>query len=64
MSFLAYSQSGYIPFHRTINWTMRKIPFARRLGVWSDDLLGYGKPNPKDKWWLDLELVDDEYHKR
>ena len=25
-----------------------------------DDLLGYGKPEPELKWWLDLEDVDGE----
>ncbi|MBW1775860.1 MAG: reductive dehalogenase [Deltaproteobacteria bacterium] len=45
-------------FHRTINWTMRHVPAARRFGVWGDDLMGYGRPDPKKKWWLDLENVD------
>lgn len=48
----------YTAFHRTANWTMRHIPFARRYGAWGDDLLGYGKPDPGRKWWLDLEEVD------
>jgi len=50
----------YTPFHRAINWTMRHVPFARRFGVWGDDLMGYGKPEPGKKWWLDLEAVDGE----
>jgi hypothetical protein len=37
------------------------MPFARRIGIWADDLFGYGKPNKKNKWWLDLELIDDEF---
>lgn len=45
----------YTPFHRAINWTMRNVKFARRFGVWGDDLMGYGKPDDKNKWWLDLE---------
>jgi len=45
-------------FHRTINWTMRNVPAARNLGIWGDDLLGYGKPDSSRKWWLDLEEVD------
>ncbi|MDJ0763353.1 MAG: reductive dehalogenase [Myxococcota bacterium] len=48
----------YTPFHRAINWSMRKIPFLRRFGVWGDDLLGYGKADYDQKWWLDLEEVD------
>jgi hypothetical protein len=31
---------------------------ARRFAVWGDDLLGYGKPEEKYKWWYDLEDVD------
>ena len=44
----------YTPFHRFIQWTMINIPFARRFAVWGDDLLGYGKPDLKYKWWFDL----------
>ena len=44
--------------HRTINWAMRNIPIARRLGVWGDDLLGYGQVEEEYKWWYDLEEVD------
>ena len=50
----------YTPFHRSVNLAMRHIPMARRLGIWGDDLLGYGKPDPERKWWLDLEDVDGE----
>ncbi len=45
----------YTPFHRAVNWTMRHIKFARRFGIWGDDLMGYGKPDYKNKWWFDLE---------
>jgi hypothetical protein len=31
---------------------------ARRIAVWGDDLFGYGKPRPEEKWWFDLEEVD------
>jgi reductive dehalogenase len=48
----------YTPFHRTVSWAMRRIPAARRLAIWGDDLLGYGKPHYEEKWWLDLEDVD------
>jgi hypothetical protein len=24
--------------------------------------MGYGKPDPRRKWWLDLEEVDGELH--
>ena len=48
----------FTPFHRMINWTMRHFPLTRRVAIWADDLMGYGKPKPKLKWWLDLEQVD------
>jgi len=48
----------YTPFHRLVQWSMRNIPVARRFAVWGDDLLGYGQPKLKNKWWLDLEEVD------
>ena len=51
----------FTPFHRSIMWTMRHFPFARRFAVWGDDLMGYGKPKPEDKWWFDLEDVNGEF---
>jgi reductive dehalogenase len=48
----------FTPFHRVIQWTMRKIPAARNFAAWGDRLLGYDKPNRENKWWLDLEDVD------
>ena len=48
----------YTPFHRSVNWLMRHSGVARSVAVWGDDLLGYGKAHPEDKWWLDLEDVD------
>lgn len=50
----------FTPFHRTVNWFMRKVPATRRMGIWFDDLLGYHKPTPSRKWWLDLELKNGE----
>lgn len=46
------------PFHRFVMWAMRNVPAARRLAIWGDDLMGYGKPKLKNKWWFDLEEVD------
>jgi hypothetical protein len=37
---------------------MRKFPALRKIGIWADDLFGYGKPNYTQKWWLDLERVN------
>lgn len=48
------------PFHRMVNWAVRHFPFTRRMAIWADDLMGYGKPRAKRKWWLDLELVNGE----
>jgi 3-chloro-4-hydroxyphenylacetate reductive dehalogenase len=38
-----------------VNWTMRHVGPARKLGILGDDLLGYGKPDYRNKWWFDLE---------
>lgn len=46
------------PFHRTVNWIIRRLPITRRMVIKADDIIGYGKPKPKWKWWLDLEKVD------
>ena len=48
------------PLHRTINWMLRNIPLSRGIAVKDDDWFGYGKPEPELKWWLDLELIDDQ----
>ena len=45
----------YTPFHRSVNWMLRNIPSSRDLAVRADDWFGYGKPDPKRKWWLDIE---------
>lgn len=50
----------FTPMHRAVNWAMRNVPPARRLAIWGDDLLGYGKADPARKWWLDLEDVGGE----
>ncbi len=48
------------PLHRMVNWTVRHVPFSRGLAIKADDLMGYGKPKPEWKWWLDLEDVDGD----
>ncbi len=50
----------YTPFHRAVNWVMRHSAPARSLGIWGDDLLGYGKPDYGKKWWFDLEDVNGD----
>ena len=47
-------------FHRLVGKTMMHIPFARRFGMWGDDMMGYGKPKPEWQWWMDLEESDGE----
>ena len=40
--------------HRLAMWAAIKLPFCRRLLIWLDDAMGYGKRNPIKRWWLDL----------
>ncbi len=54
----------YTPFHRFVNWTVRKMPITRRPIILADDLMGYGKAKPDLQWWLNLEEVDGELQKR
>lgn len=48
----------YTPFHRAVGWAVRHSSLARRVAIWGDDLIGYGKPKSENKWWFDLEDVD------
>lgn len=50
----------FTPFHRLVEWTMRKVPVARRFAVWGDDIMGYAEPKLKNKWWFDLEDVNGD----
>lgn len=45
-------------FHKMVNWSIRRFGFTRGAAIWADDMMGYGKPRLKRKWWLDLEDVD------
>lgn len=49
----------FTPFHRLVQRTMRNVPPARRFAVWGDDLLHYGEPKLENKWWFDLEVMED-----
>ncbi|MCJ7588363.1 MAG: reductive dehalogenase [Candidatus Aminicenantes bacterium] len=51
----------FTPFHRFVNRAIRDFPAVRSLAVKADDWLGYGKPKPGWKWWLDVEDVDGVY---
>lgn len=48
------------PFHRSVNWVVRNMPFTRRMIIKADDIMGYGKQKPEWKWWLDVEEVKGE----
>ncbi len=54
----------YTLFHRAVGWTVRHFSVARSLALQADDLFGYGKPNPSQKWWFDLEEVDGHLERR
>lgn len=43
--------------HRLAMWAAIKLPWSRRFLIWLDDALRYGKRNPINRWWLDLEIV-------
>ncbi|MCS7280954.1 MAG: reductive dehalogenase [Desulfobacterota bacterium] len=45
----------YTLIHRIFGRIIRRSSIARRLAIWGDDLLGYGKPDLRKKWWFDLE---------
>ena len=48
----------YTPVHRAVGWAVRHSGLARSVATWADDVMGYGKPRPENKWWFDLEDVD------
>ena len=45
----------FTPFHRAVGWAMRHSAAARSVAIWGDDLMGYGKAHPEEKWWFDVE---------
>jgi len=45
-------------YHRASVHAAQRSAFLSRLLIRLDDLLGYGKPVAKDKWWFDLEHAD------
>ncbi|MBI4263686.1 MAG: reductive dehalogenase [Acidobacteria bacterium] len=57
MKMCPFNKEG-IMVHRIALWAAIKWPFTRRLLVWLDDVLEYGRRNPIKKWWLDIETVD------
>lgn len=57
MKMCPFNKEGLMT-HRLALWAAIKLPISRRLLIWLDDALKYGKRNPIKKWWLDLEIVD------
>ena len=47
-------------YHRLATGMVQKSSGARKVLVGLDDLLGYGKPHPSEKWWFDFEKVGDK----
>jgi reductive dehalogenase len=45
-------------YHRASVYAVQRSVLASRILTWMDDLLGYGKPVAKDRWWFDLKYVD------
>jgi len=45
----------HTPLHRMVGWAMRELPWTRNFAVTADDWMGYGRPDPRRKWWFDLE---------
>jgi len=41
-----------------VGWATRHSSLVRSMAVRADDLFGYGKVKPENKWWFDLEDVD------
>ncbi len=54
----------YTLFHRAVGWAVRRSSLARTIAIRANDLFGYGKPKPENKWWFDLEEVDGRLERR
>ena len=49
------------PSHDMVRWMVKNTPFMNNFIIRMDDIMGYSKPNPRDKWWFDLEESDGTY---
>ena len=45
--------------HDMVRWMVRHTPFMDKLLIQMDDVWGYGQQDAGDKWWFDLEDVDE-----
>ena len=57
MKMCPFNKQGLLQ-HRLALWLAIHVPASRKLLIWLDDALEYGKRNPIWKWWLDLEWRD------
>ena len=57
MKMCPFNKKGLMQ-HRLALWVAIRMAPLRKLLIWLDDALGYGKRNPLWKWWLDLEIRD------
>ncbi len=49
--------------HDMVRWMVNNTPFMNNAIIRMDNVLGYSKPDPRDKWWFDLEDADGRYSK-
>ena len=56
MKMCPWNKEGLLA-HNLAMWAAIKLPWSRRFLIWLDDFMGYGKRNPIQRWWLDLEIV-------
>ncbi|MGD0658773.1 MAG: hypothetical protein ABSD38_11970 [Syntrophorhabdales bacterium] len=47
--------NGYEKWPVNVKKCTRHSGIARPAAIWTDDLLGDGKPHPEDKWWPGLK---------
>jgi reductive dehalogenase len=47
--------------HDTARWVAGHTPWLDRFLIKMDDVMGYGKPDRRGKWWFDLVKTDDGF---
>ena len=57
MKMCPFNKQGLMQ-HRLGLWAAIRVAPLRKLLIWLDDALKYGKRKPVWKWWLDLEIRD------
>jgi 3-chloro-4-hydroxyphenylacetate reductive dehalogenase len=51
------------PIHNAVRWMIKNAPLTNSFIIWMDNVIGYSKPDQRDRWWFDLENVDGSYQK-